>query len=1102
MSGDIIALGNKKNSKATIQGVGGRTNNEIIGERSSIFYNESLDGVPRREDLFATRFLGQTSQIQLLKDLIKNQVASTDFQVRPETPEDEEPTEEQVQAAESIEQFLDGNFNQNNQSFDDLLKVILDDVLDFDSGVVELVSDNNGYIQQIIPRDGLTFTKNVKDNGLLPSPDADEPAYYQFSLAAHAQNLFSRDRQGIDIREITEQLTALPYSRIFSRETKEFARDQIVWFSESPVSYEPYGFGRTQKVKSVAENMINGDMHRNRFFTDNEYHKGFLKVTGETSQQQKKAIKEQFSESAGNEYEFNVLGLPEGSDYVSIDPEPEKMQFLESQKWYTRITMITYGANDAEAGLLENANKGISEQARLNMRRRTTEPLLNMIERKFNDQILPFFREYEQVDGKVKFDFDPEDFLMKQAKTQLIQDKLANGTMTLNEAREELGKEPYNEVGDVPKQVLESYASSNPASAIEELTGVEVQEDESGSENPFENLNINLEEAQQDDDDSKSVGKDSTGQVRQTKSFEYEVGDFVQWEFGGGTSQGEIIDRTDQEGDSLSAGGNTFTVEDSNNALYKMQEWDETEEEFTNNVVKFEDELSTTGRPEEAPETAPRNRSTETKQTFDDYPQEAVENARTALEARDNEEFDNDECGTRTGWERANQLDNGESLSLDTVERMHSFFERHDGNQEVDEPPKEEDCGWLTWKAWGGRAAFDWATEILEELEDQEENSRSGSGSTEPAKIENYREAFENKDKVLEATKDALRNEQGFDDVKGIVEHKEEFKDDVAEVFESIDLDEQLRQEFPDEEQDGDLLVNADEIVNSVEFRDRLGSVIETNNLGALEMSAEHHEEDIERETEERLTLPDESKVEISFDVIDTFTADIIRQEALSAATEVEGSIKDRLKNEILRGAEEGESIREIRDRITDVKDSISRDHAELVARTETLQSSRKGSQALAESTDLVDGKEWLATDDSRTRAWHDTMDGTIVGKGDLFTVPNVSNDQPNDYPRSVRVVGEDQPFNCRCSQAPVLAEDMPDNVEQLQADFDNVTVDLGLPTQKNGDCKKLELWRKHSTEDETSFKQFWKRVTDQYSKSEIAEKFEMSKTTVYNWSE
>jgi len=290
--------------------------------------------------------------------------------------------------------------------------------------------------------------------------------------------------------------------------------------------------------------------------------------------------------------------------------------------------------------------------------------------------------------------------------------------------------------------------------------------------------------------------------------------------------------------------------------------------------------------------------------------------------------------------------------------------------------------------------------------------------------------------------------------------------------------------------------------VNSVEFRDRLGSVIETNNLGALEMSAEHHEEDIERETEERLTLPDESKVEISFDVIDTFTADIIRQEALSAATEVEGSIKDRLKNEILRGAEEGESIREIRDRITDVKDSISRDHAELVARTETLQSSRKGSQALAESTDLVDGKEWLATDDSRTRAWHDTMDGTIVGKGDLFTVPNVSNDQPNDYPRSVRVVGEDQPFNCRCSQAPVLAEDMPDNVEQLQADFDNVTVDLGLPTQKNGDCKKLELWRKHSTEDETSFKQFWKRVTDQYSKSEIAEKFEMSKTTVYNWSE
>jgi hypothetical protein len=188
-------------------------------------------------------------------------------------------------------------------------------------------------------------------------------------------------------------------------------------------------------------------------------------------------------------------------------------------------------------------------------------------------------------------------------------------------------------------------------------------------------------------------------------------------------------------------------------------------------------------------------------------------------------------------------------------------------------------------------------------------------------------------------------------------------------------------------------------------------------------LSAEHHESELEDEAEERLTLPDEVKVEIGFDVFDTFTADVIRQEALSNATEIEDTIRDRLKNEILEGAQDGDNIPSIVDRIQGVKDSFTDSHAELVARTETLSASRKGSQALAESTDLVGGKEWIATDDSRTRQWHKTMDGTVIEKDSQFTVPKVSDDQPDNYPRTARVVGEDQPFNCFDRKTEVLTE-------------------------------------------------------------------------------
>ncbi|AFH22370.1 hypothetical protein OSG_eHP23_00205 [environmental Halophage eHP-23] len=99
---------------------------------------------------------------------------------------------------------------------------------------------------------------------------------------------------------------------------------------------------------------------------------------------------------------------------------------------------------------------------------------------------------------------------------------------------------------------------------------------------------------------------------------QFEIGDFVEWEFSGGSATGEIIEMTAKPGDSLSAGGNEFTIDEeggeNDEPLYKMQEWDESEGEegeFTNNVVKFEAELSSADRPEAAPENAPRNRSIE-----------------------------------------------------------------------------------------------------------------------------------------------------------------------------------------------------------------------------------------------------------------------------------------------------------------------------------------------------------------------------------------------------------------------------------------------------------------------------------------------------------
>jgi hypothetical protein len=109
-----------------------------------------------------------------------------------------------------------------------------------------------------------------------------------------------------------------------------------------------------------------------------------------------------------------------------------------------------------------------------------------------------------------------------------------------------------------------------------------------------------------------------------------------------------------------------------------------------------------------------------------DYPDAAQENARMALEAREETGNPND-CGTRVGWERANQLDNGEDLSENTISRM-AAFERHEDNKDQGEEGRS-DCGWMMWNAWGGDEGIEWAQEKLDEIDQAREAAAGDSGN-------------------------------------------------------------------------------------------------------------------------------------------------------------------------------------------------------------------------------------------------------------------------------------------------------------------------------------------------------------------------------------
>jgi hypothetical protein len=98
-------------------------------------------------------------------------------------------------------------------------------------------------------------------------------------------------------------------------------------------------------------------------------------------------------------------------------------------------------------------------------------------------------------------------------------------------------------------------------------------------------------------------------------------------------------------------------------------------------------------------------------ESYNDYPKQAIAAAKQGIKR--NKELGN-KCGTLVGKQRAQQLANGENVSLDTIKRMRSFLLRQKDNYDLAVSRKDYDaCGYISYLLWGGPAALPWAEKKL-----------------------------------------------------------------------------------------------------------------------------------------------------------------------------------------------------------------------------------------------------------------------------------------------------------------------------------------------------------------------------------------------------
>lgn len=161
---------------------------------------------------------------------------------------------------------------------------------------------------------------------------------------------------------------------------------------------------------------------------------------------------------------------------------------------------------------------------------------------------------------------------------------------------------------------------------------------------------------------------------------------------------------------------------------------------------------------------------------------------------------------------------------------------------------------------------------------------------------------------------------------------------------------------------------------------------------------------------------------------------------ALNRLVGVGNLIWNTARDQMVLALQEGESIAEIRDRIVQTTGLVSK-RATVIARTEVIGASNAGSVAQMRTTRLDATKEWLSTEDQRTRPTHRVADGAVVDINEKFMIGGYPLDHPHDQNGP-----PGETINCRCT----LIWDIPED------EFLEIPEDEG-PVLASGEVSKFE---------------------------------------------
>ena len=199
---------------------------EKLGVMTEWFFAAPF-GMARKLDIDEVREFARSNWADTIITAIIDEVSQTRWDVV--AKDDGDLTDYSV-LINQAKDFLN-NPNRNKDTFLDLIKPVLRDILEIDAGVWVKVFDGEELVE-LWPRDGATFLKEMDHRGVLLK-------YYQYSWR----------------NPVADPI--------------EFENREVVYFMNNPKAYKIYGFSPLMACQPIVDYLVNATRYNKDFFQNN-----------------------------------------------------------------------------------------------------------------------------------------------------------------------------------------------------------------------------------------------------------------------------------------------------------------------------------------------------------------------------------------------------------------------------------------------------------------------------------------------------------------------------------------------------------------------------------------------------------------------------------------------------------------------------------------------------------------------------------------------------------------------------------------------------------------------------------------------------------------